>query len=253
MDYQKELEEIKKIRQAKYNGININSDKKEKPVYNYENRKEILTYIKKCTKSDMVKERMDKNEMQDYKTKISKISLDDLEHFTESDTNTNLNFMTDLFRFNFNQDVLEKTYGKYLLPPHITIIKELVAKPKISEDFLIKLISDYTSTNKNYINLLITTNLLETKYTVAINYIMDLFYLDSSVTVTFEQIKLICSKTNITQDRFKFLISRCSNISAYSKCSKTWVEKPNRDLIKVLIRDMETKFKCKIDIDLYNI
>ena len=252
MDYQKELEEIKKIRQAKYSGLNI-SVNKEKPVYNYESRVGILGYIKKCTKSDVVKERMDKNEMQDYKNKISKISLDDLDHFSESDINTNSNFIIDLFRFNFNQDVLEKAYGKYLSPPHITMIKELVSKSKISEDFLIKLIFDYTITNKNYINLLITTNILETKYTESINYIMNLFYSEPNVSVTFEQIKMICSKTIITQEQFTFLASRCSNISAYSKCSKTWIEKPNRDLMKGLIRDMELKFKCKIDIDLYNI
>ena len=101
--------------------------------------------------------------------------------------------------------------------------------------------------------MLVSTNILETQYIGVINYIMDLFYSDPNVSVTYEQIKLICSKTNITPEQLKFLISRCSNISAYSKCSKTWIEKPNRDLIKGLIRDMELRFKCKFDIDLYNI
>lgn len=250
MDYQKELEEIRKIRQAKYSGSNdiVN---KEKPVYNYQQRKNTLDYVKKCTKSDIIKERMDKNEKLDYKNKISKISQDDLEHFADFDFNTN--FMIDLFRFNFNPNVLEKAYEKYLSPPHITMIKEYLSKPKLNEDFLLKLILDYTETNKNYINLLITTEILETKQTQAINYIMDLFYSDPNITLTYEQIKMICTKTDITPDKLKFLISRCSNISAYSKCSKTWIEKPNRDLIKGLIRDMESKFKYKIDIDLYNI
>lgn len=250
MDYQKELEEIRKIRQAKFSGTN-NIVNKQKPVYNYEQRKGTLDYIKKCTKSDVIKERMDKNEKLDYKNKISKISQEDLEHFADLDFNTN--FMIDLFRFNFNLNVLQKAYQKYLSPPHINMIKEYLSKPKLDEDFLLKLISDYTTTNKNYINLLIFTGILETVYTESINYIMDLFYSDPNITVTYEQIKMICSKTEITPDKVKFLVSRCSNISAYSKCSKTWIEKPNRDLIKGLIRDMESKFKCKIEIDLYNL
>lgn len=250
MDYQKELEEIRKIREAKYSGTN-SSINKEKPIYNYNERKSTLDYIKKCTKSDVVKERMDKNEKQDYKNKISKISMEDLDYFSDCDFNTN--FIIDLFRFNFNTYVLEKTYEKYLLPPHITMIKEYISKPKISEDFLLKLIYDYTVTNKNYINLLITTGILETEHTQAINFIMNLFYSEPNIAVTYEQIKMICLKTDITSEKVKFLILRCSNISAYSKCSKTWIEKPNRDLIKGLIRDMEIKFKCKIDIDLYNL
>ena len=249
MNFQKNLEEIRKIREAKYSN-RVFIENKEKPAYNYQERKDILTYIKKCTKSDVIKERMDKNEKQDYKNKISKISLDDLEYFTDSDIN--LNFMIDLFRFNFNQDVLKKAYKKFLSPPHITMIKELVSKPKLSEEFLLKLIVDYTETNKNYINLLLSTDILQTTYINAINYIMNLFYSDINISITFEQIKIICSKTDVTPEKLKFLISRCSNISAYSKCSKIWIEKPNKDLIKGLIRDMELKFKCKIDIDLYN-
>lgn len=250
MNFQKELEEIKKIRQEKYSGIN-SSVNKEKTIYNYSERKNTLDYIKKCTKSDVIKERMDKGEKLDYKNKISKISLDDLEHFTDLDFNTN--FMIDIFKFNFNLNVLQKAYQKYLSPPHINMIKEYLSKPKLNEDFLLKLISDYTSTNKNYINLLIFTGILETVYTKSINYIMELFYSDPNITVTYEQIKILCAKTNVTPDKVKFLVSRCSNISAYSKCSKTWIEKPNRDLIKGLLRDMETKFKCKIEIDLYNL
>lgn len=250
MNFQKELEEIKKIRQEKYSGIN-SSVNKEKTIYNYSERKNTLDYIKKCTKSDVIKERMDKGEKLDYKNKISKISLDDLEHFTDLDFNTN--FMIDIFKFNFNLNVLQKAYQKYLSPPHINMIKEYLSKPKLNEDFLLKLISDYTSTNKNYINLLIFTGILETIYTKSINYIMELFYSDPNITVTYEQIKILCAKTNVTPDKIKFLVSRCSNISAYSKCSKTWIEKPNRDLIKGLLRDMETKFKCKIEIDLYNL
>jgi hypothetical protein len=250
MDYQKELEEIRKIREAKYSGTN-SSINKEKPIYNYNERKSTLDYIKKCTKSDVIKERMDKNEKLDYKNKISKISMEDLDYFSDSDFNTNI--IIDLFRFNFNTNVLEKAYEKYLSPPHITMIKEYLSKPKINEDFLLKLISNYTSANKNYINLILSTNILETNYTHTIDFIMDKIYSDPNITMTYEQIKMICLKTNITPEKVKFLITRCSNISAYSKCSKTWIEKPNRDLIKVLIRDMEIKYKCKIDIDLYNI
>jgi hypothetical protein len=198
-----------------------------------------------------MKERMDKNEKQDYKNKISKISTDDLEHF--SDTELNQNFIIDLFRFNFNHTVLEKAYSKYLADPHINMIKELVTKPKLSEDFLLKLVSDYVQTNKNYINFIITTNILETNYSKVIDYLMNLFYSDPNITVTYEQLKLIYSKTAISPEKLKFLITICSNISGYSKCSKTYVEKTNRDLIKVIIHEIEFKYKCKLNIDLYNI
>lgn len=248
MNFQQELDEIRKIRQGKYSGTN---NEKKEIVYNYDIRKDTLNYIKKCSKSEVIKERMDKNEKLDYKNKISKLLIQDLDHFADLDFNTN--FMIDLFRFNFNFAILEKAYSKYLLSPHITMIKELLTKPKLSEDFLLKLISDYTVTNKNYINLIITTNILETNYSKTINYIMDLFYSDSTITVTYEQLKLIYTKTTITPDKLIFLITRCSNISGYSKCSKTYVEKPNRDLIKIMIHEIESKNKCKLDIDLYNI
>jgi hypothetical protein len=249
MDFQKQLEEIRKIREAKYLS-SVSNEKKEKPVYNYDEKKDFINWIKKCTGSNIIKERMDNNEKQDYKNKISKISTDDLDYFTDSDFN--LNFMMDLFKFNSNQDVLQKAYGKYLSPPHIMMIKELLSKSKLSEEFLLKLILDYTEVNKNYIGLIVSTCILETKYTSTIDYIMNLFYSDPKITVSYEQIRLICSKTNITPEKLKFLILRCSNISAYSKCSKTCVEKPNKDLIKGLIRETESKFKCKIDIDLYS-
>jgi hypothetical protein len=78
------------------------------------------------------------------------------------------------------------------------MIKEILSKPKLSEDFLLKLISDYLESNKNYMNLLIYTELLETKYTNSIDHVMNLFYSDPNISVTYEQIKLLCSKTNVT-------------------------------------------------------
>ena len=250
MDFQKDFEEIRNIRQNKYSKSNT-TILTNKPVYNYENRKDIIAYVKKCTKFEQIKEKMNSNEKNDYKNKISKICLDDLDYFSESEIN--LNFMIDLFKYNFNLDVLEKSYQKYLSTPHISMIKELISKPKISEEFLLKLIYDYTKTNKNYINLLVTTNILETKFISGINYILNLIYSDQNISLTFEQIKLICSKTNITPDQFEFLILRCSNVSAFSKCPKTFVEKPNIDLIKNLIREIEHKTKSKISIDLYSL
>jgi hypothetical protein len=100
MDFQKELDEIRKIRQAKYSGLNSNTDTniiKDKQVYNYDERKDVLNWIKKCTKSDLIKERMDKNEKQDYVRKISKISIEDLDHFVAHELN--INFMIDLYKF----------------------------------------------------------------------------------------------------------------------------------------------------------
>lgn len=252
MDFQHELEQIRKIRQEKYSKSS-SANKKDIPVYNYDKRKEMLDYIKKCSKSEIIRERMDKTEKQDYGSKISKICCEDLDYFNPTDISSNTNFLIDLFKYNFNQNVLEKAYSKYLLPPHIQMIKELLSKPKLSENFLIKLLSDYTDTNKNYINLIIYTEIFSTQYTSAIDFILNLFYSDSNVTVTFEQIGLICSNTNVTPDKLKFMIVRCSNITGYSKCSKTFIEKPIIDLLKILIRNTERKYKCKIDIDLYSL
>ena len=252
MDFQHELEKIRKIREEKYS--KSNSDKiKNIAVYNYNNRKDMLDYIKKCSKLEIIRERMDKNEKQDYRNKISKICCEDLEYFNDIDIKTNTNLMIDLFKYNFNLNVLKMAYSKYSLSPHIQMIKELLSKPKLSEDFLIKIITDYTNTNKNYINLLIYTDIFSTQYVNAIEIILNLFYSDSNTSITFEQIKMIYSKTNVTPDKLKFMIIKCSNITGYSKCSKTFAEKPVIDLIKILVRDTEKKYKCKIDIDLYTL
>jgi hypothetical protein len=245
--FQKELEEIRKIREAKYS---IKPDIK-KPEYNYELRKDTLDWIKKCNRYEVMKERMDKIEKQEYKNAISKIQLEDLEHFTSDDLGQN--FMIELFKFNFNLEVISGAYDKYSNGPHVLMIKELVTKPKLQEDFLVKILQDYTKLTKNMIPIIMTTELMDSGFDSAKQLVMNLFYNDSNTpSISYEQLKLIYTKTNIDPEKFKFLVAKCSNKSAYSKCEKTFVERSNRDLIKILIHDVEKKFKCKLGIDLYN-
>lgn len=248
-DFSCELEEIRKLRQAKYASVN-GIKEKPKPIYNYELRKEILDWIKKCSRVEIMKECMDKIEKQEYQNKISRIQLEDLDYFTQQETNTN--FMIDLFKYSFSFPVLQKAYLLYSDTPHILMIKEIVSKPNLPEDFLLKLLLDYTENNKNVIPIITTTNLLTSKYHQAINLIMGIFYSNSNTSmISYEQLKLIYTNTEINPEQFKFLVAKCSNINGYSKCTKTWIERSNRDLIKNLIHEMETKHKCKLNIDLY--
>ena len=160
--------------------------------------------------------------------------------------------MIDLFKFNFNLEVLSLGYSKCPFEPHILMIKELIGKPKLTEEFLMEMLEAYTKTTKNMIPIITTTELIDSRFENAKNYIMNLFYNDSNTqSISFEQLKLIYTKTQIDPEKFKFLVAKCSNKNAYSKCSKTFVERSNRDLIKNLIHEVETKFKCKLSIDLY--
>ena len=247
-EFQKELEEIRKIRQAKFSTV-TKIDKK-KPEYNYELRKDTLDWIKKCNSLEVMKERMDKIEKLEYKNAVGKIQLEDLNYFTKEELNQN--FMIDLFKFNFNLEVLSFGYSKCSFEPNILMIKELIEKPKLNEEFLMEMLEAYTKTTKNMIPIITTTGLIDSKFENAKNYVMNIFYNDSNtISISFEQLKLIYTKTLIDPDKFKFLVAKCSNKNAYSKCTKTFVERSNRDLIKNLIHEVETKFKCKLSIDLY--
>lgn len=249
-DYQKELEEVRKIRELKY----LKSLKKEnpKPEYNYAIRKDTIDYLKKVSKFESMREQMDRIEKQELNNKFSKIQPEDLEYLSEMKTNEF--FITNVFKYNFNFQVLSTIFDKTKFV-NFQIIKEALSKPKITETFLLELIKTYTYTNKNTIQIITTTNLLDTKFTTVIDYVMELFYNPShnyTQTISFEQLRFICSKTQITPEKLKFLITICSNKSGYSKCEKTHIERTNVVLLKNLIRDVEAKFKCKIDVDLYN-
>ena len=144
--------------------------------------------------------------------------------------------------------VLEKTYTKYKHEPHFLMIKELLLKQKIPEEFILKLVQDYSKNNKNMLQIITTTNILDTEYHQVLNYIMDLFYIsENTPSISFEQLKLIYNKTQIDPDKFRYLFFKCSNISGYSKCPKTCVERPNKFLIKNIIHEIEIKFKCKLN------
>ena len=254
--YQDELNEIRRIRQEKYSKL-LEKSTPPKPQYNLDSRKSTLDHIKKIMKSEVLRERMDKIEKQELKNMISKVVPDDLDYFSPHDLD--LQFMINLFKSNSNSVVLSKAYSKSLIfpSPHILMIKELLDKPKsvIDENFLLKLLSDYFVINSNPINIITTTNLLNTDFVLAQSIVLTQFYNDSNTpSISFEQLRYIYSNTSktISPEEFKFLVLKCSNKQCYSKCSKTFVERSNISLLKNLIHDVESKHKCKLDLDLYN-
>ena len=261
--FTKELEELRKIREIKYqNKFNLDKNNNQiiKPEYNYELRKDFILRIKKINKSEVAKERMDKIEKKEYQTNISKICLEDLEYFSSHELKPD--FMIDLFKYNNNIQVLEHAYSKQSTDynkqstdynkQQFLIIKEYLIKSKADENFLMKLIENYLMNATNMIQIITTTNLLETKFEMVKQHVMNIFFNpDNTQSISFEQIKYINSRMELNLDKFIFLISRCSNKSGYSKCEKTHIERSNINLIKNMIHDMETKFKCKIDIDLF--
>lgn len=247
-NFQTEMEELRKLREAKYK----KSIQKQitKPEYNYNIRKDMLDYLKKVSKFVSMRERMDKIEKQELKSKFSKICVEDLEYLVEMEKNEF--FITELFRNNFNQEVLSAVFEKTKFVNH-TMIKDVLSKPKITETFVFDLIKEYVKTNKNMLQIITTTNLLDSKFNSTINFVMEIFYNPyNTLSISFEQLKLICSKTEMTPEKLKFLVSICSNKSGYSKCEKSGMERSNVVLLKNLIRDFEAKFKCKLNIDLYS-
>jgi hypothetical protein len=255
-NFTNEFEELRKIREAKYQNKwnkEKNNNQSSKPEYNYELRKDFISRIIKIVKSEVAKERMDKIEKKEYQTNISKICLGDLDYFAPLELKPD--FMTDLFKYNNDIAVLERAYSKQstdYIKPQFGFIKEYMTKSKADENFLIKLIQDYLLITTNMIQILTTTNLQDTKFETVKQYVLEIFFNPTNTqSISFEQTRYINSKIELDINKFIFLISRCSNKSGYSKCDKTCVERPNINLIKNMIHDMETKYKCKIDIDLY--
>lgn len=247
-EFQKNLEELRRLREEKYMKTVHKSNVK--PVYNYEIRKDMLDNIKKIIKFESMRERMDKIEKQELKNNFSKICVEDLEHLMEISSNEF--FIVELYKSNSNHEVLTNIFARTKFVNHV-IIKEVLLKPKIMETFILDLIKEYVKTNKNIIQIITATNLLDSKYNSTINFVMDIFYNSQYMpSISFEQLKLIYSKTEITPEKVKFLISSCSNKAGYSKCEKSGLERSNIVLLKNLIRDVEAKFKCKLNIDLYN-
>ena len=247
-DFQKDLDELRRLREAKF--LKTTQKTVVKPEYNYNVRKDMLEYIKKISKFESMRERMDKIEKQELKSAFSKICVEDLEYLI--DIMCNEFFITELFKSNSNEQVLSTVFEKTKFVNH-TIIKEVLSKSKIQETFIMDLMKEYTKTNKNLTQIITATNLLDSKFNSIIDYVMEIFFDPMNTSsISFEQLKLIYSKTEMTPDRFRFLVSICSNKSGYSRCDKTGIERSNVILLKNLIRDVETKFKCKLDIDLYN-
>lgn len=247
-EFEKNLEELRRLREAKF--LKTTQKMVVKPEYNYNVRKDMLDHIIKVSKFEPMRERMDKIEKQELKSTFSKICVEDLEHLVELTGNEF--FITELFKSNSNEQVLSTVFEKTKFVNHM-IIKEVLSKPKIQETFVFDLIKEYTKTNKNLTQLITTTNLLDSKFNSIIDFVMEIFFNPiNTPSISFEQLKLIYSKTEITPEKFKFLVSICSNKSGYSKCDKTGIERSNIVLLKNLIRDVESKFKCKFDINLYN-
>lgn len=84
-NFQKDLEELRRLRESKY--IKTTQKTIVKPEYNYNVRKDTLDYIKKISKFESMRERMDKIEKQELRSKFSKICVEDLKHLTELDSN----------------------------------------------------------------------------------------------------------------------------------------------------------------------
>lgn len=247
-DFQKNLEELRKLREVKF--LKTTQKMVVKPEYNYNVRKDMLDYIKKVSKFESIRERMDKIEKQELKSVFSKICVEDLEYLTELECNEF--FIYQLFKSNSNEQVLSTVFEKTKFVNH-TIIKEVLNKTKIQETFVLDLIKEYSKTNKNLTQIITATNLLDSKFNSIIDYVMEIFYNPTNTpSISFEQLNLIYSKTEMTPDRFRFLVSICSNKSGYSRCDKTGMERSNVVILKNLIRYVESKFKCKLDIDLYN-
>ena len=247
-DFQKNLEELRKLREAKY--LKTTQKQNLKSEYNYNARKNILDNIIKISKFESMRERMDKIEKQELKNNFSKIQLEDLEHLEEIESNEF--FITELFKNNYNQEVLSTVFNKTKFV-NFPMIKEVLEKPKITETFVFDLIKEYLKTNKNPTQIITTTNLLNTKFTSIINYVIEKFYNSQNTpSISFEQLKLMYTKTEMTPEKFQFLVAICSNKSSYSKCEKTGIDRSNIVLLKNMIRDIEIKFKCKLNVDLYN-
>lgn len=196
---------------------------------------------------------MDKIEKKEFMNNILKICLEDLNYFNPEELNND--FMIDLFKNNKNTQILEFAYSKQskqYTKPYFLLIKEYIIKFKVNEDFLIKMIQDYTKINTNMIQILTNTKLLDSKFEKTKEFVLNVFFNSSnSHLLTFEQIKKIYSKIEINPEKLIFLISRCTNKLGYSKCDKTFVERSNIILIKNIIRETENKYKCKLNIDLY--
>lgn len=240
-----EFEELKKIRESKYLKISLSNNPK--PKYNYELRKDYLDYLIKVSKFESIRERMDQIEKKELKDKFYRIQQEDLEFIEEIESNEF--FISELFTYNFNLSVLSTIFYKTKFV-NFRMIKEILLKPHVSETFVFDLIKTYTFTNKNTIQIITTTNLLDTKFNQVIDYVMKLFYNPvNTQSISYKQIKFICSKTQMTPDKLKFIISICSNKSGYSKCEKTGIERSNIVLLKNLIHDFEAKLKCKINVE----
>lgn len=89
-------------------------------------------------------------------------------------------FITELFKSNSNEQVLSTVFEKTKFVNHM-IIKEVLSKPKIQETFVFDLIKEYTKTNKNLTQLITTTNLLDSKFNSIIDFVMEIFLIQSTL------------------------------------------------------------------------
>lgn len=248
-DHRANLEILRKMREDKY--LKSKSTNNKKLEYNYDLRRDILENLKKYCKYVSLRDRMDKIEKQELINKFSKIQLEDLKHLDDLIKNKNEYFIIELFKNNFCCQVLSNVFEQTRFSNH-QIIKEALLKPKIDELFILDLIKEYVKNNKNIVQIITSTNLLDTNFNNAIDYVLNEFYNSNNlISISFDQLKLIYSKTTITPDKLKFLIAICSNKSGYTKCEKTGIERSNIVLLKNMVRDVEQKFKCKINIDLH--
>lgn len=252
-DYTYQLNLIKSERENKFREKNIIKPKEIIP-YNYENRKRWLNKLRFNANSKEVRENMDKVEKQEYQTNMSIIVKEDIDHIKENDFQ--LNFIVELFKYNYNFDILNYAYKIWTQRNnhiHFLMLSELIKKPKLKEDLLMTYLLDFTEHTKNMNSLIMNTQILKLKFNTAINYILDIFYSEeNSYYISFDELLYMFNNSEVTPDKFIFLLKRCSNKLATTKCTKTFTERSNTKILITLKQKLENKFKCRFDVDFYN-
>lgn len=249
-DLSEQLANIRKAKHFEYNGVSIKKEP-ENVVYNYDERKQVLSFLRQVANWDTFRENMNKVEKDRYKLYMSFLKIDDLEHIRIEDFTSN--YINDLYKYCPNYHVLRQAYIKWNNLPTLQMIKELFIKTNIDFIFIKELIIDYLKDDKDPIQLIISTNLLNCKNDEIITYVMTKFYDEKNMYyISFKQLDYIYNNSEITPDKFCFLVKRCSDKECYTKCTKTYGERMNRNIIKDYKNDLEKKYKCLINIDLFN-
>lgn len=249
-EFTSQLSEIRKVKHCEFNGVSIKKES-ENRVYCYDERKETLSFLRQVANLDTFKERMNKIEKDRYKLYLSTLKTDDIDHIKMEDFTHN--YINDLYKYCSNYVVLKHAFTKWNKPSTIHMIKEILVKIHIDSEFLYELIVSYLEENKNPTQLITSTNLLKVKEERSICYALNKFYDETNTfTISFTQFDYIYKNSEVTPERFCYLVKKCSDKGCYTKCNKTCGERLNRDMIKDYKYEIDKKYKCNVKIDLLN-